>query len=790
MTRKTLLFLICILCAGRTLGADLYISPQRHPFGDGSYSAPFTNIARGLRNAAPGDTVYLMGGRYATSEKIWNLESPSGEPRTIAAAPGEKVILDGTDPLPDKWKLVTRNSEAGKRIQDAQWKRLKGKIFSLKLKKPIYALIYKDRLMTDARWPNARWDDPWRLDRYMVLRKAGPGSKPGTIYDSLASPRTLEESEKWLHYDRSKLDQREESLAETDLDFTDSTVLLSCFWTSYATRITKHSAGENHFKFDTTFAGSGKLQDEAHRHVMERLEWDNPAKFKKSSHGGIHFFFMGLPALDIPEEWFYDKSSKTLYFISPDGQKPVADLVRGKRRDYALELHKCSNIKIEGLNFKGCALKLKNCSDSRVENCSFRFSAYNKFSVGNYDIPPTTEIINPSPKGNEKESYGISLVNCRFEYLDGPAIKANSAGLKADNILVYQTQITTLGGSMSRMVNIRYPSLIRRFTFSDSAASVAIGTGGTDAIYELNNLQRFGGLQYDGAALQTSAGNEQRAYRFNWSHDHPKFSYRFDTSKNGPTALHGQMGFNVAWNTPGGYMPKGDKHLIYNNLLIGEGNMYIFNMPKWFSSNEHTFVLNNAVPSILADRKGAGDTELLATLKNNFVGSVEPLLRDPENLDFRPKQDSPLIDKGRTVTKKYAPWATLPIAKPKEVVGAAPDIGAYESGAKHYWIPGFKYEHASTPIPPDGSTSAKADCSLMWLGGYKAQKHHIYIGASRSAVAEADKDQAVCRGTFAGDQNVYTFERDLPSGTTVYWRVDAERDGKIFPGEVWTFTVE
>ena len=52
---------------------------------------------------------------------------------------------------------------------------------------------------------------------------------------------------------------------------------------------------------------------------------------------------------------------------------------------------------------------------------------------------------------------------------------------------------------------------------------MGIAGGGIDSVYELNNLMRFGGLQYDGASLQMG-GTEEKIYRFNWSHDHPKFS--------------------------------------------------------------------------------------------------------------------------------------------------------------------------------------------------------------------------------------------------------------------------
>jgi hypothetical protein len=346
--------------------------------------------------------------------------------------------------------------------------------------------------------------------------------------------------------------------------------------------------------------------------------------------------------------------------------------------------------------------------------------------------------------------------------------------------------MTTLG-SDSRSASLDNPLLVRRVTLSDVGASVGIKGGGIDSVYKLNNLQRFGGLQYDGASLQMG-GTEQKIYRWNWSHDHPKFSYRFDTAKYGFEATYGEMSFNVAWNTPGGYMVKGDKHLLHNNLLLDEEScVYLFNLPEWASSDRHSLAVNNAVPAFWADR-GKGKAEMLATLRNNITGRIAQYLSDPENLDFRPKKNSLLVDAASTVRPSDVPWKTTAIAEPGEIVGEGLDIGAYEYGASHYWIPGFQFPHASTPVPPDGTTTAKSDWDLMWLGGYRAEIHDLYFGKSAKEVATASKDGTAFCKTFRGAANVFN-PRKLEPGKTYFWRVDANRDGKTIKGRTWRFTV-
>jgi hypothetical protein len=248
------------------------------------------------------------------------------------------------------------------------------------------------------------------------------------------------------------------------------------------------------------------------------------------------------------------------------------------------------------------------------------------------------------------------------------------------------------------------------------------------------------------------------------------------------------MSYNVAWNTPGGYMVKGDKHLFHNNILLGEeGCVYLFNLPEWASSNRHTLAANNAVPAFWADR-GKGKAKMLATLRNNITGDISQHLRDPENLDFRPKKDSPLIDAGEVIRPADVKWKTTPITRSAQIIGEGPDVGAYEYGSPHYWIPGFKFAHASTPVPPDGTTTAKRDCDLMWLGGYEADAHDVYFSASSDEIRRAKKGDPAFRKTFVGSVNIF-HPGALERSRTYYWRVDARRGDETIKGMIWRFTV-
>ena len=101
--------------------------------------------------------------------------------------------------------------------------------------------------------------------------------------------------------------------------------------------------------------------------------------------------------------------------------------------------------------------------------------------------------------------------------------------------------------------------------------------------------------------------------------------------------------------------------------------------------NKHSEVLNNAADVANGGkRKRPRGTYPLAgqSVQFNIVGKVRPEVMDAENLDFRPRPGSAYI---------------------KDNVGPY----MYNPKSKYYWIPGRQFYKASTPVPPDGSTTVK-----------------------------------------------------------------------------------
>ena len=149
---------------------------------------------------------------------------------------------------------------------------------------------------------------------------------------------------------------------------------------------------------------------------------------------------------------------------------------------------------------------------------------------------------------------------------------------------------------------------------------------------------------------------------------------------------------------------------------------------------------------------------------NNVVGNIYQYIRDPDNFDFRPKPNSDLIAKG-----------IGPYGKESMTHGGT------------YWIPGRLTLQASTPIPPNGTATAKCDADLIWLTGYRAEKHNVYFGTNKTAVMMATGPSS---DTFLAQlsvpSNIVT-PGPLKSGTTYFWRVDVVAGEDIKIGNIWCF---
>ena len=262
-------------------------------------------------------------------------------------------------------------------------------------------------------------------------------------------------------------------------------------------------------------------------------------------------------------------------------------------------------------------------------------------------------------------------------------------------------------------------------------------------------------------------------------HSSPKYGLRFDGQP--PKVGHnGKMQSNVVWKC-NGMMVKGDNHTVLHNLVFDkrnekegdhQGNQCSLCVLRYVRKNpvpinNGTVVVFNAADMANGGKHGGKMYPLAGSVvKYNVIGDVRDQLVDPDNFDFRPLSNSTYL------RHNVGPYS-------------------YDREFAHYWIPGRQLYKASTPVPPDNSMKVKPGRrdTLMWLNGYEASIHRVYLGTSKARVANATPESPEYRGSVMDGGNVVHLKTTPEPQTQYFWRVDAEVNRSVvYQGDVWSFT--
>jgi hypothetical protein len=788
---------------------------EEHPLKDPSFAAS---------RLAAGDTLIISGGRYhdviSTGGSVEGRRNPypvsanrwqdPENPVVIRAAEGETVVFDGTVAVAD--------------ISEGPWESYKDGIYRVKLTRDIWQLFDEGEIQTSARWPNAFWHD-------------------GSIWDqnnwaSLGDNTYLKNLE-YIDADTKSFPHCD--IAKAGFDATGAMAILNISnFDTYCETVTEHGKGNPRFR--TTFNEFGNIRalpimrgPEENGRIIPLFRKDEGRLLPIFN---LFFLECSLELLDAPTEWFYDKSTKYLYYYPMDGKNPAGRDVRGKVQTYAFDLWNVRGVVLKGLDFFGTTVALRgrgrdetNCSHVTIEDCDFLYPSYSKRMLGDKRTPEITRL-----STNQLRNLTIwnpryfTVRNCSFRRSDGAGIHMAGAENVIDNCLFeeidysvidpasgreYGRQMTFRGNDDTLQVRQSPGIKIHRVTVDTAGSAHSIPNGANvkgckKPLPTADKNAKFSIVSYcrviRGGLLQSQDGANFHIWQFDsdygtfdhcWAQESTKWGYRFDgtyapdeTVYEYNTRLdHCRASYCVAWDMSrdnvftgkayvrygsGSFNLKGDYHFIYHNLGLGEEPTPIY-IRSEDGGNKHSQIYNNLARSISGQRMSERPEPFNGHQGSN-AGAGTPVdsrqwLRDPDNLDFRPRPGSPLIDAGT-----YIEGVT------GDVVGNSPDIGPYEHDAPVYWIPGYQAPGASTPIPPDATTTAKPDLDLMWLPGYQAKSHTVYFGCDKNALAKI--------GEFT-ESNICSPGRELTEDATYFWRVDTiDRFGRALSGPVWTFTVQ
>lgn len=622
--------------------------------------------------------------------------------------------------------------------------------FSCRAKIPtkIWQLFLNGEMMTNARWPNAKWSDKSLFN--------------GTIWPGVAATSK-----------RGFIVNKGNGLAKTKIDMTDAIAILNIgSFNTFVAKVKNHKAGQNSFSFDDTF-GKYHFKPRRSRYFLEDK----------------------LDLLDAPEEWFYDKASGFLHIWTPNGSSPKDSKLRGKVQSYGITIANSSHLIIRGIDFFATAIQASSSNSSyNVNNITFhslnfKHHTYSKRMLGNIALIEWMDI-NGIYDRRRPETWGtFTFFNNTFYGSDGLALSYHGANVTIENNLFEYNDFTAAnmvigGGGLGTIKSDSTGDQFIRNTLQYNGASVGIRPGLSPTV-KLNNIKKqcWGLIQNDGAGVQVTRKPQvgSRLER-NWVHDQPKYGLRFD-GEPPKIGTNGTMLKNVVGRC-NGLMVKGDYHTVEGNLAFEKINAndddkqgagcalcvlkYVRKNPV--SINNHTVVLNNiadvANGGKIIGKKGQLYPVAGAVVRDNvFDKKITDLLMDPENIDYRP-------------------------SSAKLTIGPYP----YEKKLKTYWIPGRKLYKASTPVPPNESETVNAlnRDALMWLNGYNCYKHKVYFGKADEEKKRPVEGALQYVGTVTGNSNVIYLREEVQRQQKYYWRVDAvarnERGEKIiYKGDIWSF---
>jgi hypothetical protein len=613
---------------------------QQHPSASdensGAVVRPLKTIGRAAAIVRPGDTVLVHGGVYRETVTL-RTSGTEQSPICFAAQPGDVVTITGAEPVEGPWSVD------------------QGSICKTHVSGPVRQLFLDGQAMVEARWPNC---PPERLWDTTCWAKAGLGSRYGKMVDP--------------------------QLAATGLDLTGAIAVLNVAHQFYSwTRpVDRHAAGSDTFEYAKDLDGITSYADKT-------KQWEDDR----------YYLFGKLDALDSPGEWHYDAGSETLYFWPPDGDDPGRHVVERKDRDYGLVAGGLEHVAFRGFHFFGCAFALTDADHVTIEGCHFLYPALAR----RLDEKGFTE----DGVGCQISGRWNTVRQSSFAIGSTFGLKIQGQGnLVEDNLVhdfCWNGSLKFVGLSLSgkEPADDGVRNIARHNTLFNMGNAV-INYRGPGNVVEYNHVYDGGLCCKDVALVYTgqpdTAGN---VVRYNWVHG-------CRTEETQPGGLQGGLGIrgddqtrgltvhhNVVWDCGrDGIIFKGDDNRVLNNTVFDIGtpdkpgnyvNLHTDREPeKWWRKqfpllpvqNANSLIANNAALTIAGDNKGMPypfEKNLLA----NYQGRDLKLV-DPAGMDFRPRDDSPLVDAGAVVAG-YADG----------YVGAAPDVGAYEHGQPR-WLAGHR----------------------------------------------------------------------------------------------------
>lgn len=497
--KRILMSLCCAAAVTAAAGAETYyVAETGKPDNPGTKDAPFLTIQKAADLMQPGDVCVVGAGTYRETVR----PARSGEPdKPIVFRPehGASVVVSGTEPV--------ATSQPGWDRDDQGRYRTKFQRASA----PIEQLFMGGRMLTMARWPNAKGDllDP-------AWAEADDGTEAGKIVD--AALPAIDPAGATIH------------------------VLPGRRWVSWTRPVQGLDPATHTLSFNADWS-----QEDAYR-----------------VQPGTRYYLFGTAALmDAPGEWC--ASGDEIWLYPPEGESPPRRVfdVEAKARQWAFDLSGLSHVRVAGFQLFAASINLADAAHCEVGGCHLRYATHFTKTDG-WTVPDSGVVIG----GHHNVFRGSSVT-----YSAGNGITLKGEHNTVTNCLVRQVDYMALDAGAVWAEGRGHT--ISFNTLRDAGRSVLLHRKLKAGTIEYNDIARAGRLTTDlGATYCFQTDGEGTVIAYNRVHDnlaeHVGVGIYIDNGSANFLIHH-----NVCWNNPDSGIRLNTPSInnrVYHNTVTRNGN--------------------------------------------------------------------------------------------------------------------------------------------------------------------------------------------------------------------------
>lgn len=243
--------------------------------------------------------------------------------------------------------------------------------------------------------------------------------------------------------------------------------------------------------------------------------------------GGYYYLFGTLAALDAEQEWYYDPSAGTLYFMAPGKVNPETLDVRSKQRQYAFDLRGKSGVTLRNLQiFASSIVTDSTSSNNNLDRINAQYVSHftNLASGPNYSYSDWGGdwgilVVHSSDSGIVINGSGNTLENSTISYSAGTGVALEGNNNIIRNNLIQN--IDYIGDYDSGIVIDGNGNMIQNNTIDTVGRQAILPNAVLNEDISYNNLSHSMILSRDGGAIYACCKQLASGTRIhhNWIHD-------------------------------------------------------------------------------------------------------------------------------------------------------------------------------------------------------------------------------------------------------------------------------